>query len=165
VVVGLQPAIPGYVKKKPGRKSGSALPYIIDPETRCWVWQRAKNHRGYGLMWNGAKMVTAHRHFYTILRGDVPAGMQLDHKCRNRACCNPFHLEIVTGTENVRRGNATKLNAEQVQQIRDLAGEGVPQRELGRRFGVSSTQVRRIVRGTRWAPTPSPSAPGSEVAR
>ena len=30
--------------------------------------------------------------------------LQLDHCCRNRVCCNPAHLELVTGRENLRRG-------------------------------------------------------------
>jgi hypothetical protein len=29
--------------------------------------------------------------------------MQLDHLCRNRLCCNPDHLEPVTGSENTTR--------------------------------------------------------------
>lgn len=38
--------------------------------------------------------------------------MQLDHLCRNPACCNPSHLEPVTPKENTRRGNAGKHWAE-----------------------------------------------------
>ena len=36
--------------------------------------------------------------------GPIPDGCELDHLCRNRACCNPDHLEPVTHLENVRRG-------------------------------------------------------------
>ena len=28
---------------------------------------------------------------------------QVDHRCRSHACCNPYHLEIVTPAENNRR--------------------------------------------------------------
>ncbi|MDE2107348.1 MAG: HNH endonuclease [Patescibacteria group bacterium] len=35
----------------------------------------------------------------------VPSGLQLDHKCRNRFCINPSHLEPVTPGENQRRGD------------------------------------------------------------
>jgi len=31
--------------------------------------------------------------------------LQLDHLCRNRTCCNPAHLELVTGRENLLRGD------------------------------------------------------------
>ena len=37
------------------------------------------------------------------LGSPIPAGMQADHLCRNRACCRPVHLEIVTPRENTRR--------------------------------------------------------------
>lgn len=36
-------------------------------------------------------------------------GLQIDHKCRNRACCNPAHLEAVTVAVNVQRGASGSL--------------------------------------------------------
>lgn len=48
--------------------------------------------------------ITAHRFAYELLVGPVPDGLQLDHLCRNRACCNPEHLEPVEGVENRLRG-------------------------------------------------------------
>jgi HNH endonuclease len=47
---------------------------------------------------------TAHHVSYTTHVGEVPEGLQLDHLCRVRACCNPAHLEPVTPLVNVRRG-------------------------------------------------------------
>jgi hypothetical protein len=35
--------------------------------------------------------------------GYIPGNKQVDHKCRNRLCCNPEHLELVSQKENCRR--------------------------------------------------------------
>lgn len=41
----------------------------------------------------------------------IPAGMHLDHTCRNRGCVNPAHLEPVTQRENTLRGMAPNAMA------------------------------------------------------
>lgn len=35
---------------------------------------------------------------------EIPEGLQIDHLCRNRACCNPSHMEPVTVRQNTLRG-------------------------------------------------------------
>jgi hypothetical protein len=72
--------------------------------TGCWLWLGPVNRKGYGAVyfWGGTQ--SAHRVAYTLAVGPIPAGMQLDHLCRVRACVNPAHLELVTGLENTRRG-------------------------------------------------------------
>jgi hypothetical protein len=78
----------------------------------CWLWQGAMHHNGYGRpAWQGRRTM-AHRIAYTLLRGDIPEGKQLDHLCRVRRCVNPNHLEPVTQRENILRGIApTAVNA------------------------------------------------------
>ena len=48
-----------------------------------------------------------HRVIWTAERGPIPAGLDIDHLCRTRACCNPDHLEPVTRQVNLLRGETT----------------------------------------------------------
>lgn len=70
----------------------------------CWLWQRRTGRDGYGLMWikeGGRQWLRfAHRIAYTEWVGPIPEGLQLDHLCRVRACCNPSHLAPVTSRAN-----------------------------------------------------------------
>jgi hypothetical protein len=79
--------------------------YSIDPETGCWIWQRATSADGYGRVSVGGKVIPAHRRAYELLVGPIPKGLTIDHLCRNRPCVNPDHLEPVTNRENILRGN------------------------------------------------------------
>jgi len=60
-----------------------------------------------------------HRVIWEMVYGKLPAGRELDHLCRNRACCNLNHLEIVTPTVNKLRGVApAAINKRKVACIR-----------------------------------------------
>lgn len=79
----------------------------IDKTESCWNWTgKQVSADGYGriaLGGRGSKRVAAHRVAYEFLVGPIPDGLEMDHLCRNRACCNPAHLEPVTLQENQRR--------------------------------------------------------------
>lgn len=74
------------------------------PECGCWIWMGSVNRDGYGQVSLGGKMRKAHDVSYEMFIGPVPAGLELDHLCRVRCCCNPRHVEPVTHAENMRRG-------------------------------------------------------------
>jgi hypothetical protein len=72
----------------------------------CWEWTGPKVN-GYGVIgagMRGGKTLRVHRVTYTYFVDEVPAGLDLDHLCRNRSCCNPWHLEPVTRSVNLLRG-------------------------------------------------------------
>ncbi|WP_422744277.1 HNH endonuclease signature motif containing protein [Micromonospora sp. WMMD754] len=68
----------------------------------CWNFTGAHSAT-YGQIWWNRRQWLAHRVSYAIHVGPIPEGKQIDHKCRNRSCVNPDHLEPVTAWENANR--------------------------------------------------------------
>ena len=73
-------------------------------EGDCLVVQGKLRPDGYGAIGVEGRTRLAHVYLYEQAIGPVPEGLELDHKCRNRACVNVAHLEPVTHQENIRRG-------------------------------------------------------------
>lgn len=78
----------------------------VDHTPTCWIWSGSRDGKGYGLFWDGDRQVRAHRFAYELLREPIPDGLTIDHLCRVTSCVNPDHMEVVTVSENVRRGLA-----------------------------------------------------------
>lgn len=47
--------------------------------------------------------VAVHIAMFVCENGPIPPRKQVDHKCRNRLCVRPTHLEMVTHKQNQRR--------------------------------------------------------------
>jgi hypothetical protein len=73
-------------------------------DTGCWEWPGGKDGDGYAQASMSCKKIHVHRVLYAHFIGEIPPGLVTDHLCRNRPCCNPWHLEPVTTKENLRRG-------------------------------------------------------------
>lgn len=85
----------------------------LQAKSRCWPWTGPLSGKGYGLIYRpGIKTLWAHRITWEALNGPIPAGLQIDHICRNHSCVNPRHMRVVTCRENVLAGNGhTAVNA------------------------------------------------------
>lgn len=77
---------------------------IPEPNSGCWLWFGALLPDDYGSVFFDRRTRRAHCVAYTSLVGVVPVGLELDHRCRTRSCCNPAHLEPVTKRVNILRG-------------------------------------------------------------
>ena len=77
---------------------------IAETPSGCWEWTATRNAAGYGVIVWGTKCYKPHRLIYEWASGaPVADGLEVDHLCRCRGCCNPAHLEAVTKAENLRR--------------------------------------------------------------
>ena len=67
---------------------------------------------GYGSfgVGRGSKR-NAHRWLWEELNGPASSKLHLDHLCRNRLCVRPDHMELVTHSENIRRGARSNYQA------------------------------------------------------
>jgi hypothetical protein len=82
----------------------------FDAHNDCWVWTSSLNNHGYGQFHLGSGNVLAHVFAYEQFCWRIQDELELDHLCRNPACVNPSHLELVTHQENMRRSPLIKLN-------------------------------------------------------
>jgi hypothetical protein len=74
-------------------------------ETRCWQWKGCRTPNGYGVFLFEGSTTTAHAASYRLRWTQyferLPRGFEVHHRCRNRSCVNPDHLELVTRLFNV----------------------------------------------------------------
>ena len=76
----------------------------IRGEDECWPWRAARHVQGYGAFaFTKHKITTAHRVAWAITynRSRLPSvKFQVMHKCDNKLCVNPNHLERGTASQN-----------------------------------------------------------------
>ena len=51
-----------------------------------------------------------HRYVWEQANGEIPEGYEVDHICRNRACCNLEHLQLLEGTEHTIKTNKERYS-------------------------------------------------------
>ena len=69
------------------------------PESGCWIWTGGISGPYGSTSYRGATR-RAHRVTWEVANGPIPAGMEIDHRCRQTLCVNPDHLQLVTPRVN-----------------------------------------------------------------
>ncbi|MFB7029641.1 MULTISPECIES: HNH endonuclease signature motif containing protein [unclassified Streptomyces] len=66
----------------------------------------------YGAFYVAGRMTRAHQYAWEQAHGPIPAGAEIDHRCRRRNCVAVAHLDLVDHRTNTLRSTApTALNA------------------------------------------------------
>lgn len=106
----------------------------------CWIWTGALFSAGYGAFHATERVVRAHRFAYEQACGAIPDGLVLDHRCRQRNCVRPSHLEAVTTRTNTLRGMSPGAIARRTNRCR-RGHELTPESTITRRNG---TRICRV---------------------
>lgn len=143
---------------------------IPEPMSGCLLWLgKTTTHFGYGYVYWRGKSQIVHRIVWSVLKGPIPRGKLVLHKCDTPPCANINHLFLGTQLDNIhdmwakgRNANTSetrhpwelngraKLTREQVLSLRAFRSEGESLLKLARRFSVSKRQVLRIIQGRAW---------------
>lgn len=85
----------------------------------CWGWLGSLDAGGYGRITVDGKYLRAHRISYKLNLGEIPRGLVVDHKCHNKACVNPYHLQAVPQKQNAEnRSGPTRRSKTGVRGVR-----------------------------------------------
>lgn len=125
-------------------------------DSGCMEYQGCIQANGYSRATVQRKADYGHRHIYRLLKGDIPDGLDVCHRCDNRKCINPDHLFLGTRRENMAdavskgrqaRGASlphTKLTTFITQEIAAMAKQGLPYKEIAARFGICKQHAGQI---------------------
>ena len=127
----------------------------------CWLWLAACGSNGYGRFDHVEG--SSHRVAWTLTNGPIPKRRWVLHHCDVRLCVNPAHLFLGTREDNAQdsvnkgrqaKGEAqgsSKLTEEEVLEIREEYAPGdMLQQQLADAYGVSPSQIHKIVHREYW---------------
>ncbi len=69
----------------------------VNMKSECVIWEGKVSPNGYGRIGLGY----AHRIAYEEKYGQIPTGLHIHHKCKNRLCVNANHLETITPADHL----------------------------------------------------------------
>ncbi len=74
----------------------------VNKTQTCWLWLGAKDHKGYGFLYDSNyRLIPAHRFSFELVNGPIKLGLSILHKCDTPSCVRPDHLFSGTQTDNI----------------------------------------------------------------
>lgn len=124
----------------------------------CWYWTGALTEKGYGAVNLSGKVRPAHSLSYYLIKGPIPKGLFVLHKCHTSNCVNPDHLHLGTLLENNQamfssgrsRYQATAVDESVAKKVKDLVYSGQTQTKVAALFNLSDATVSNIVNNRNW---------------
>lgn len=76
-----------------------------------YITTNTPNHDGYARVKcpKQDRLRMAHIIVWEELFGEIPDGKEINHKCGNRRCFNPDHLELMDGSEHATHTNVNRV--------------------------------------------------------
>lgn len=123
---------------------------LVEQEGGCVICtSHEPNIDGYHRVYNGVnatpRCIFLHRSTWEVIHGPVPEGYELDHLCRNRRCCNPSHLQLLTRSQHKTKTNLERYAVRIAAIITDIQS-GLNTKCIAEKHGVSSHTVTRYKR-------------------
>ena len=126
----------------------------VEKTDTCWLWRGGAYSNGYGQLlehiWGDG--YTHRWSFKYHHKQEIPEGFDIRHKCDNRICVNPDHLELGTRKQNVSdmltrfpgKPCNRKFDASERDKIRQLRLEGKTYQELATEFNCNRRTIERL---------------------
>lgn len=125
------------------------LENTIRTESCCFEFKSTLASKSkYGYIWYNGKKYAPHRLVYTLVFGEIPAGLYVLHKCDNPPCINPEHLFLGSHLDNmadkIEKGRQWKLYDHQ--QIIELSKTGLTHKDISELTGTVPSNVCTILK-------------------
>ena len=130
----------------------------VGAPSECWPWVGFRKSNGHGLTTHKGIPIHASRKAWILTHGRIRNGLQVNHRCDNHVCCNPDHMYLGTGADNMidywaktpaderaPRGRRTVLDAKQLEELWEMRRREKSLHECAEHFGVHISTVCRYI--------------------
>lgn len=87
-----------------------------------------------------------HRYTWLQAGNEIPEGFEIDHKCKNRACCNVEHLQCISREQHLRETNEQRYAPRKAEAKEYWLRHKPTGTKLAEVFGVSFSNGCRWIR-------------------
>lgn len=118
---------------------------------QCLVTTGYIDSKGYGrIRGHNGKTSRCHKVAWELYNGPVPEGLELDHLCKQRDCFEVEHLELVTHTENIRRGRNYQREQTHCKRGHEFTPENTYLQTLRTGYIARACKKCMLLRGQKW---------------